>query len=129
MKVLMSIVQTSTTIAADLAQILHGAFTGTIEALCERGAILNWEVNEVLKGGRIPAMPTEPATLARVTRDLEALLADEGRAFTGRLVLHCNSGSVARYGRHRSLLPGQLVPLAEAAAALPSGAKRGKSLS
>jgi len=118
-------VQTSATLATELAQILHGAFTGTIEVHCAQGHVERWEVQEVLKGGRIPALPIEPATLSRVARDLDSLLDDEGRGFTGRLVLHCNSGSVARYGRHRTIIPGDLVPLEEVA---PTGAKRGRRL-
>lgn len=105
--------QTSATLGAELAQILHGAFTGMIEATCERGKLLRWEIQETLKSGRVERERPEPRDPDRFARELAVLLQGAEGGFTGRLVLHCNDGAVVRYVRHRTLLPGQLVPLEE----------------
>lgn len=118
-------VQTAATLGDDLGQILHGTFTGTIEAHCDRGRLLRWEIQETFKSGRVLLPHPLPRKPELVVGEIEALL-QEG--FSGRLVLHCNDGSVVRYVRHRTVLPGHLVALEEATAG-PSGAKRGRSLS
>lgn len=116
-------VQTSATLMAGLEQILHGAFTGTIEGHCEHGTLVRWEIQETFKSGRVLLPPQSPDARKPelVAGEVEELLRD---GFTGRLVLHCNDGSVVRYIRHRTVVPGDLVPLEERTSRRPSGAKR-----
>jgi len=97
-------------IARDLTRILHGGFTGLIEAHCERGRITRWDSTESLKGGRV-LRPTIPAR-KEVEWYAEELLA-LAAGLTGWVRLKCMDGAVVQYERRQTLLAGDLVPLEE----------------
>lgn len=93
-------VQTSATLSARLAAVLHGGFVGTIELEVEAGTVVRWHVQETFKSGRIHERRAQPRDPERHAKELEVLLAPR---FTGRIVCHCNDGAVVRYAKHSVL--------------------------
>jgi len=107
-------VHTSAHPVAELARILHGAFRGTITAVCERGRVVCWEVDEDLKPGHIRLTREQPRDQESLAGDLETVLANGGTdGFTGRLDLLCNDGYVTRYRKRLTVSAGAGTDLVE----------------
>jgi hypothetical protein len=93
-------VQTAANLSQRLADVLHGAFVGTIDLTAEAGIVVRWEIDETFKSGRVADQRPPARDPNRFASELAALLA--GR-FTGRIRLHCNDGAVIRYARQSTL--------------------------
>lgn len=87
-------------LASRLAEVLHGAFVGTIELTCQAGDIQRWAIEETLKSGRVLEPRKAPRETDRYAAEIEHLLRQGDAGFTGRLVLHCNDGAVIRIVPH-----------------------------
>lgn len=88
--------QTAADRSTRLADILHGGFVGVIELTAESGRVVDWDVEETFKSGRVADRHLEPRDPDRFADELETLLADH---FTGRIRAHCNDGTVVRWVR------------------------------
>ena len=93
-------------LVAGLTRILHGSFTGVIEAHFEGGRIVLWEPTESFKGGRVlrEALPPRKEVVW-YAGELERLAID----LTGLVRLKCMDGAVIQYERRQSLPAGDLL--------------------